>query len=616
MVSERLKKILTSYEMYQCVLTTLSPLIFVLFLIIALLTSIPPHAPTRPSTPTKPYFVLLQISDIHVNTFLDGHEVGNLRQFCSELPKITPDGVIVTGDLCHSRRRGIGFYPEKHEDEYDLYSSTVSDCMALYNTTWYDLRGNHDVDGVYGRDNALMYVEQHLHSNIDVMSVNYIEFKKGEDSVRVVGVDSYLNAMISMEIEGFLSENNVGKLFELFDSDNTYKVLATHHPSTGIISNNKRYLSDLIDEKYGENNPISIAICGHYHRDYAAAYHNHYFDAELVTLQYGKYRVLVFKNRVAQYFDFVIGELPIVPICPGEKVTCETTEIYIGYIVDSVKVIGLKTRKVEELTSEDKHLWTSPLKFEEDIKVVVSYEGNEIEREFKFGSQYNHFMNGFFIMWRLKDCAIGFSALAFILLCLRIFSGLFSRKFVVLQKIPILGHYSFVPQPILLFGLFLAVLMYFIPMIVGYNYFQDHGNMVLVYAGVNFAKIGIFGSHFVSHGYAVHGFACIYIWMFLYTVGHSYKKNLKRTEIGIDLLWILWLIFGVAYSYMLHISFFFFSPLSFIQFILLVIAKYICWYNSKYKPEKQDEEKDDIKTPLTHIADQSKGDDKEENVPL
>ncbi|GAB1225443.1 hypothetical protein ENUP19_0252G0083 [Entamoeba nuttalli] len=572
---------LRNREFIQCIITILTFLIYIVFIFISILVNLPKEAPLRVISPTEQYFTLLQISDIHINMFTDLSQVTNLKEFCDQLPLIQPDTVIVTGDICHGRKNGIGFYPEKHKGDYDLYNSTVHECLNKFSVPWFDLRGNHDVDGVYGRKNEHMLVDSYLFSHMNAMDISTLELRKDNTSALIIGCDNYLNAMISMETEGYLSEQSINKIISFLERNDTYKIVATHHPSMGIISDDKKYLGEKIEEYFGKKNPISLHICGHYHMDEMAAYHHHYFEAELVTLQYGKYRVIVLKNKVAYFGDFIIGELPIIPICPGENVQqCNQTEIFIGWKVDKVEVYGKESHQKIVLSSKDQRLWTSPILLNESISVTVSFSSNQIVKEFTFGKQYLH-LKGTVINFKMRDVAIALSALSFCLFSIRIIGGLLTQKFIVMKKLTLFEHYSYASRTTLLLCLIVSIIFYFIPIIIGYNSFEISDTKILIYCGVNFAKIGVYGSHFLTHGYALHFIVIIILWTFLWTVCHSNRLNIHRAKLGIDVLWCFFIGTSVFYSFTISISIFFFSPLTYLQLVLLCIVNYIQWFNQK-----------------------------------
>ena len=146
----------------------------------------------------------------------------------------------------------------------------------------------------------------------------------------------------------------------------------------------------------------------------------YYYEGILLTLQKRTYRTMVLKNHIAHFQDIEIGELPIVPICPGENVEgCERTEIFVGWKAEEVEIIGKKSGKKIKLESQDKRLWYSSELINEDIQVIVTLPTSDnnqnsetsengakiIEREFIFGNQFTK-RSGYYILINYRDPSI------------------------------------------------------------------------------------------------------------------------------------------------------------------------------------------------------------------
>lgn len=89
-------------------------------------------------------FYFVQISDTHLSALNDHNRSDDLITFCSTvLPVISPDILILTGDITDSRTRDpMGSRQYKYE--WDLYNKTKTSCMkSIPDLTWLDIRGNH-----------------------------------------------------------------------------------------------------------------------------------------------------------------------------------------------------------------------------------------------------------------------------------------------------------------------------------------------------------------------------------------------------------------------------------------------------------------------------------------
>jgi hypothetical protein len=88
----------------------------------------------------------LQLTDTHIDTFLNGNEEDRLRWALSEgVVAIQPDFVVVTGDTTDGTN-GI-LYSGANQGEWDLYRSIVDGAGMNDPDYYFDLPGNHDAYG-------------------------------------------------------------------------------------------------------------------------------------------------------------------------------------------------------------------------------------------------------------------------------------------------------------------------------------------------------------------------------------------------------------------------------------------------------------------------------------
>ncbi|KAL7722839.1 Ser/thr protein phosphatase family protein [Entamoeba marina] len=355
--NHRFLKYNCSLSVFLSTLTILIPILYMVFAFMSFKIQTG-HPPKMLHSPTDTYITLLQISDLHISNS-DENALENFQTICELLPTLTPDAVVATGDLCHGRLDGTAPVPHKYLDDYLLYNSTVNECLNTYNVPWFDLKGNHDVDGVYGRDSPKNFVDDFLHSGIPALGAAYIDITKDGTTVRIIGTDSYVNAMINIDTTGFLSTKNLNDVFDYLDNNNEYNVLATHHPTSWITTEGGNTFAQMINNHFEDNNPIDISVCGHFHMDSMSAYHHGFKEAELSTLQNEAYRIIVLKDGLAHYTDVHFGDLAVVPLCPSDSVSsCQHTSIWVENNVDGVTV---ETNNGDELilTQIDEHLWQS-----------------------------------------------------------------------------------------------------------------------------------------------------------------------------------------------------------------------------------------------------------------
>ncbi|VDI48453.1 Hypothetical predicted protein [Mytilus galloprovincialis] len=116
---------------------------------------------TDPTSELTNLFWFVQVTDIHISKFSAFSRAPDLKKFClTHITNIQPDFVIVSGDLTDAKyadKRGSKQFIE----EWKLYQRTVNDCKQAYDTTWYDIKGNHDafdVPGDFDKRNLFRYV--------------------------------------------------------------------------------------------------------------------------------------------------------------------------------------------------------------------------------------------------------------------------------------------------------------------------------------------------------------------------------------------------------------------------------------------------------------------------
>lgn len=86
----------------------------------------------------------LQVSDLHLSLFQDHLRGPDFRKFCLEtIPTIQPSVVLATGDLIDAKTPDhIGSH--QYVEEWKMYQQILYDTGVTMNTTWLDIRGNHD----------------------------------------------------------------------------------------------------------------------------------------------------------------------------------------------------------------------------------------------------------------------------------------------------------------------------------------------------------------------------------------------------------------------------------------------------------------------------------------
>ncbi|KAL7713690.1 Calcineurin-like phosphoesterase domain-containing protein [Entamoeba marina] len=549
---------------------------------IAVITIInsPDTPPLIPHTPTDTYFTFLHITDLHVNKYNE-QRVEALKTFCDLMPTHAPDGVIVTGDLCHGRKNGVGFTSTKYLDEYSIYNDTVTNCLKKYDTKWFDIKGNHDVDGVYGRENPKNYADKVLRSGINPLSVGSLFIEKNGETAQIIGLDQYPPASIPRDSDGYITAMEYNELKTHLSKTSDYKILATHNPTTWILTGDNDPLSVKIQKDF-EKQPVSLALSGHFHFSNMAAYHHGMFEAELNSLKHEIYRVIVLKNNRTYYTDVTFGELPIIPICPGENtIDCVGTEVYVGKNVKGVSVISQNQRI--NLESSDGKMWKSNEIVsgkDVDIEVIEEDDNDPVSKSFTFGQQYTQPLS-YLLTTRAPVYTQCISIFIVFSLMLRIFGGIASKYFKSLSTIPLFDHFHVISTPILLIGSIIVFLSYIVPLAMGFLCFDESDDQLTVYVGVGQGRVGIYNAPFSTMSNLMHIYIIIYVWLSLWTVGHLVKRKMWFGDWGIGLLWLMVLLGNVLLCYYFSIDIVVKSPMTYFEIICILSLSGLRWWKSQ-----------------------------------
>ena len=306
------------YDVFQLILPIIiTILIFTSILFLYYHSFLPNEIPIKEHSPTNEYFNIIHISDIHI-TYYDDNPRKKLEEFCEYLPFIKPDIIIVTGDLTTSRIK-YTHIPIKKQEESIIYNLTVSNCLEKYQTIWYDIRGNHESSGIYGINDKLNYEYSILRGNAHQNGIGYIDMRKGNEILRIIGIDSYGDIYLPSTGEGIISNSNLQKVIHLIEDNTDYNVIASHKPTSSLLNEYGQTVSIELHKRLSDIKKLTVALCGHLHISNLLSYHDGFRESEVGALKYGKYKQMIFKNNDVQIGEFTIGEIPIIPLCPGDQ---------------------------------------------------------------------------------------------------------------------------------------------------------------------------------------------------------------------------------------------------------------------------------------------------------
>ncbi|KAF1802973.1 Metallo-dependent phosphatase-like protein [Mucor lusitanicus] len=267
-------------------------------------------------------FYFVQVSDLHISQFQpQGHTIHFLHFLQSALPVISPEFVVVTGDLTDAKdesRTVSAQYPQ----EWQVYKSAVE--QGANGTTWYDMRGNHDCfDLVSWQAESNLYKDYGKSAKVldDGKGVYSWQVSKTFGNYQFVAVDSCPRKGPSRPFNffGYLTTNTMNRLVsKIMPSTFNHTFLFSHYPTTTMfpgVSSEGYTFSDLADH-------FSIYFCGHLHKlaaglgEVLKSYRRGSDSLELEVADmkdHGAYRIVAVDHDLISFVDI---ELPIAQIPP------------------------------------------------------------------------------------------------------------------------------------------------------------------------------------------------------------------------------------------------------------------------------------------------------------
>ena len=571
-IKEYLKKhLITRKNIQLTIFTIIMEIIMCIPVIVMLIVYNPQEPPYQPHNPTEDYFSVLHISDLHFSTTSDGSERKNLEDFCEMLPQIHPDVVVVTGDLTNQRNGSQ--VPVKNREEFIMYNETVTKCLELYQTRWYDMRGNHDADGSYGYNDTRNYINEILRGNTKDQRVNYIDVSKGNSVMRIISADVYAEAYLAKEGEGYMTTQDVDKMVEYVNENNTYNIIAAHKFGNRIRTDNRKALSDELAKRIKNIDSLTAYISGHLHQHEMTTYINGYHSSKVQPLRWRYFKQMIMKNHRMYGEQYLLGEIPIVPICPGDYTKdCQYTEVYVGYIVEKVKLITENGTTIE-LFTEDNHLWKSDqIVSDEKIKIEVVMNGTSITQSYELGKKYRSYHN-IELTVRMDIMVVVISMLLLFNLLIRIIFGFIQRKFKKFEKIELFALYSNMKTYEFVIVLMLLIVFFGAPLLIGYNGFEHDGKQVLFAAGTFGAYIGDYQSLFYTYGFGNYLAFVVATWLCCWGICHHRQGHHIRGVIGMILMLCILIGYnGIFVGYYFSPMTFLFSPFTYLIILYIVYS--------------------------------------------
>ncbi|KAI8093008.1 Metallo-dependent phosphatase-like protein [Halteromyces radiatus] len=184
-------------------------------------------------------FYFTQISDLHISKYrAKGHTLHFLQFIQSVLPIIRPEFVVVTGDLTDAKdHRRIT--SQQYIEEWKTYKMAI-DQQPWTNTTWYDMRGNHDCFDLPSWQSRMNLYRTYG------QSADRVEHGKGIytwqhspsfGDYQFVAIDACPKRGPSRPFNffGYLTSNTMDRLAHALSKPSNHTFVFSHYPTTTMI---------------------------------------------------------------------------------------------------------------------------------------------------------------------------------------------------------------------------------------------------------------------------------------------------------------------------------------------------------------------------------------------
>lgn len=271
--------------------------------------------------------VLLQISDLHVNSIDNGRAKRVLAAFVeTELPvwENSASALLVSGDLVNSK-----LYPRNHlhflfggnsrqiEAEWAWLAATAK--IANASVPWIGVHGNHDSFG--GKPNSLSCTDLSVHP----CGSGYRAFQfRAAESLYVVGLDGTLETPFHSPLNFFgdasVSSSQLDAILRRIEAeqeitDSTDIIVFSHYPSS-VMAGGQNIQKQAAALAAGRRPRYAAHLSGHLHTLNGPAYHglqavsrSGALELELPDMiTQGAFRGLVFDHGILSFRDFKVQD--------------------------------------------------------------------------------------------------------------------------------------------------------------------------------------------------------------------------------------------------------------------------------------------------------------------
>uniref|UniRef100_A0A6J0V0Z2 Transmembrane protein 62 isoform X1 n=1 Tax=Pogona vitticeps TaxID=103695 RepID=A0A6J0V0Z2_9SAUR len=275
-----------------------------------------PFAPEpAPGAEAGNLFWIVQVSDIHISTFLDPERASDFEKFCVEtIPIIQPTLTLVTGDLTDSKTKDkLG--SDQFEAEWQTYQTVLKRSKVMEKTKWIDIKGNHDTFNIPNLQSIQNYYRKYSAWQKDG-SFHYIHTTPfGRYSF--ICVDATLSPGLKRPYNffGILNKRKMQELSSLAmeSRESNHTIWFGHYPTSAIISTSPGIRMAM--------RSATAYLCGHFHTlgglmpVLHTRHHHGTLELELADWKDNrKYRLLAFDHDLFSFTDVTFNEWPVVLI--------------------------------------------------------------------------------------------------------------------------------------------------------------------------------------------------------------------------------------------------------------------------------------------------------------
>ncbi|SAM03891.1 hypothetical protein [Absidia glauca] len=281
-------------------------------------------------------FYFTQISDLHISKYrAKGHTLHFLQFIQSVLPILRPEFVVVTGDLTDAKdHRRIT--SQQYLEEWKTYKRAIEQ-QPWTNTTWYDMRGNHDcfdLPSWQSKVNLYRTYGQSADRVAHGQGIYTWQHSPSYGDYQFVAIDACPKRGPSRPFNffGYLTSNTMDRLANalLKPSNHTF---FSHYPTTTMVFgvSSQGYTFRDLAKHY------SVYFCGHLHRliaglgDVLQSYDSvtKTLELELGDMKdHGMYRIVAVDNDLISFVDARLPSAPstqsnpasLIPLSADDKV--------------------------------------------------------------------------------------------------------------------------------------------------------------------------------------------------------------------------------------------------------------------------------------------------------